>query len=332
MWSKMAVETSGNMIADRRFEMAMDLYARGDSVAAAEILEQTFELVPQWPLLHFRLGEIYIDLGRNQDAVNAFTDYLRLDSTDTFGAIIKLTLLGAATLPDNMPPRYVEALFDDYAQRFDTALVKNLSYRVPWLLADIIEAIKPHTAETADRILDLGCGTGLAGEAFAKRAAWLEGVDMSSHMLLEAEHKKIYNATAHTEASAFLSVCEKNYDIIVAADVLVYIGALEELFKNVERCLAENGYFVFSTQKMPENTGEIHYRLGHDHRYAHHLGYIQHCAVQAGLEVIRNQEAFLRHDGVNDIYGHITVLKKATPLDTSLAPYMMPVKKRSEAH
>lgn len=332
MWSKMAVETSGNMIADRRFAMAMDLHARGDSLAAIDILEQTKELVPEWPVLYFRLGEIYMHLGRNQDAVDVFTDYLRHDSTDKMGAIIKLNLLGVAAMPQSMPADYVEALFDDYADRFDTALVKNLSYRVPWLLADLMEEIKPYHPEAAEQILDMGCGTGLSGEAFAKRATWIEGVDMSSHMLLEAEHKKIYNTTVHAEASAFLSACEKTYDIIVAADVLVYIGALEELFKNVERCLAENGYFVFSTQKMPENTGEIHYLLGHDHRYAHHLGYIQHCAVQAGLDMISNQEAFLRHDGVNDIYGHITVLKKTTPIDASLAPYMMPVKKRSEAH
>ena len=45
-------------------------------------------------------------------------------------------------------------------------------------------------------MLDLGCGTGLAGEAFRPHVDWLEGVDLSPGMIAQARKKTIYDRLA----------------------------------------------------------------------------------------------------------------------------------------
>ncbi|MCB1559471.1 MAG: methyltransferase domain-containing protein [Alphaproteobacteria bacterium] len=302
----MSQETSGHVIADRRFEMAQHLASRGELLEATELLEQTVELVPEWAVLHFRLGEFYMMLERRDEALKAFTSCLAIDPDDRLGAIIKLSLLGASPRPQTLPTGYVEALFDDYADRFDQALLENLGYRVPWIIADAIEKVRPYAEDTAEIILDLGCGTGLGGEAIAKRASWLEGVDMSAGMLTQADQKRIYHHTEHSEAVSYLLQCEKHFDVIMAADVLVYMGDLEDLFLAVSKRLSSWGLFAFSTQILESGT----YMLGGDHRYAHSAAYIESCAAGAGLKVLHMERSFIRHDGHSDIYGQVAVLGK----------------------
>lgn len=320
----MSQESSGNIIADRRFEMAHHLAERGEIPEAIELLEQTLDLTPDWAVLHFRLGELYMMAERRDDALRAFSACLTLEPDDKLGAIIKLSLLGASPRPQTLPSGYVEALFDDYADRFDKALLEDLGYRTPWVIAEAIEKIRPYTPDTAEVILDLGCGTGLVGEAFAKRASWLEGVDMSAGMLVQAANKKIYHHTEHDEAVAFLTRQDKKYDMIIAADVLVYMGALEDLFRAVVQRLSPSGLFSFSTQILDSGT----YMLGGDHRYAHSASYIESCAAAAGLKVITLEKTFIRHDGHVDIYGQIAVLGKVQE-DTLLAP-LFPVSRKRD--
>ncbi len=82
-----------------------------------------------------------------------------------FGAALKLALLGAAPVPEVPPSAYVEGLFDDYAERFETALVEKLNYSVPAKLFSLVEPHGPFRLT-----VDLGCGTGLFGvEVVAQR-------------------------------------------------------------------------------------------------------------------------------------------------------------------
>ncbi len=50
--------SSGDLIADRRFEFARDLQLKGDLVAAADLLLQAIELAPGFASAWFTLGEI----------------------------------------------------------------------------------------------------------------------------------------------------------------------------------------------------------------------------------------------------------------------------------
>ena len=163
--------SSGDLMADRRFDFARDLQLKGDLVAAADLLLQATELAPGFASAWFTLGEIRERLGEREAAISAFRRAQMSDPDDRHGAGLRLMLLGAEPL-SAMPPAYVRALFDQYAPRFEAALVDDLGYRGPALLFKAVLSVRAALRKPAffKRAIDLGCGTGLAATAFAARS------------------------------------------------------------------------------------------------------------------------------------------------------------------
>src|SRR5258708_8915539 len=154
--------SSGDLTADRRFEFARDLQLKGDLVAAADLLVQATELAPNFASAWFRLGEIRLELGEHEAAIAAFRNAGASDPDDRHGAAVRLMRLGAEELAA-MPRGYVRALFDQYAPRFEAALLGELNYRAPQLLFKAVLAVRSAAKKPAfKRAIDLGCGTGLA--------------------------------------------------------------------------------------------------------------------------------------------------------------------------
>src|SRR5271169_1703943 len=172
--------SSGDLIADRRYEFARDLQLRGDLIAAADLLEQAIELAPGFVSAWFTLGEIREQLGERDAAIAAFKKARDADASDPHGACLRLMRLGAEEL-SAMPQAYVRMLFDQYAPRFDRALIDDLGYRGPSLLFKAVLAAR----KTAffKWAIDLGCGTGLAATAFAKVVDHFIGIDLSPGMI-----------------------------------------------------------------------------------------------------------------------------------------------------
>ncbi|MDA0998107.1 MAG: methyltransferase domain-containing protein, partial [Proteobacteria bacterium] len=270
---------------------------------------------PEWPAAHFALAETLEAVGRAEDARCHFVAYLKFADSDEMGAEIRLALLGAAPVPLVLPEAYVRALFDQYASKFDESLLAGLDYRVPYRLRDAVERIRPSKG-AGERILDLGCGTGLAGEAFRARASWLEGVDLSPGMAAEAERKTIYDNLRVAEATADLAGRADTYDLIVAADVLVYIGDLMPIFKTAAQALHPDGLFAFSVQR----TDGADYRLGAECRYSHRESYLRRVASEAGLETLEIADAVLRTEKGADVPGLIGVCRRPPALLSILEP------------
>lgn len=300
--ARFSIAGSGDMIADRRFDMALQFLERGDFEAAADLMAQARALVPHWPPASFRLGEIFTAGGRTDDAAAAFDDYLALDPADTMGAAIKLALLGARPAPATLPHDYVAGLFDQYAPRFDQHLTQALGYNVPQSLARLVDRACP---DGLLRILDLGCGTGLAGEALRHRKSWLEGIDLSAGMIAQALEKNIYDRLHTGDMIAWMQDCRAQYDLIVAADVLIYTGDLLPAFMAARALMSNNGLFVFSLQEGATDGG---YRLGADHRYAYDEHYVRASAAQTRFNVDIIERAALRRDEGRDVPGLLCVL------------------------
>lgn len=299
--------SSGDLLADRRYDLARDLLENGDAEAALDLVFQAEERATDWPVLPFFRGEILMKLDRPDEAAVAFQAYLALDPADMMGAALKLALLKAGPSPQTLPAAYVETLFDDYAARFDKALVESLGYCVPRLLVAAVQGASSGPATYYGTILDLGCGTGLSGEVFAPHAGQIDGIDLSANMLAEARHKNIYNRLIQGDITQQMSVLTPRfYDLVVAADVLVYIGALEELFKGVSCVLKTEGLFAFSTQKQDKQNG---FSLQPDHRYAHGRQYLQDMIEAAGMQIISLTEDTLRQDAGQDVKGYIVVAR-----------------------
>jgi len=217
---------SGNLLADRRFEWARDLAAKGDLAGAADLLTQALELAPFYAAAWFTLGELREKLGDRDGAIAAFARARAADPQDRHGAALHLIRLGAQPTAA-MPESYVRTLFDGYAPGFDQALRQGLGYRAPELLLRAVEASGARMKFGS--VLDLGCGTGLAGAAFRPYCDWLVGVDLSPAMLARARAKGLYDRLAEGEVAAFLAseaAAQARYHLIVAADVFMYLDAL----------------------------------------------------------------------------------------------------------
>ena len=191
--------SSGDVIADRRADYARMLAESGDYPAAAELMEQALELAPRWTAGWFRFGEYHEKAGETAKAVAAYEKVAELDREGLFAAELKLAVLGAAETPEQPPSRYVEGLFDDYADRFETSLVEKLDYSVPQKLAKLIG--KAATGDAFDTIVDIGCGTGLLGIEIRSLAKRLEGFDISQNMLAKADEKSLYDHLGQADLS-----------------------------------------------------------------------------------------------------------------------------------
>lgn len=298
--------SSGDVIADRRADYARMLAESGDFPAAAELMEQALELAPRWTAGWFRFGEYHEKAGETEKAVAAYGKVAELDTEGLFAAELKLAVLGAAETPEQPPSRYVEGLFDDYADRFETSLVEKLDYSVPQKLAELIG--KAAEGGVFDTIIDIGCGTGLLGveiRAFANR---LEGFDISQNMLAKAEEKGLYDhldqadLSLEPEASGLFTptLAQHRAGLVAAADVMMYLGSLETVMPLVSALLAPSGFFAFSVEDAGEEDGFV---LRESLRYAHSKSYVTELLERTGFSLIEIRKTTIRKDAGKPLSG-----------------------------
>ncbi len=293
--------SSGDPTADRRADYAEMLYGSGDPSAAAELLLGALEMAPQWAAGWFRLGEMHETTERLDLAAQAWVTALKLDPADHFGAALKLQLIGKAQATATPPSAFVETLFDHYAETFEESLVDKLGYRLPDFLDLAIRAARPGRFSLA---LDLGCGTGLMGERLRPLADRLEGYDISAAMLKKARAKSVYDLLAKADLQHFAYAGPKA-DLVVAADVFIYVGALEGVVKTVAGILAADGLFAFSVETPAEDepAGDAGFKLRSSRRYAHSQAYVERVLAANDLSVLSMQPTVIRWDRRQPVEG-----------------------------
>ncbi|QLF71312.1 methyltransferase domain-containing protein [Peteryoungia desertarenae] len=297
---------SGDMIADRRADYARMLAEGGDPVAAVELMEQALELVPDWAAGWLRLADYAERSGQPAKAVPALERVLMLDPEDIFGASLKLAVLGAAETPDSPPIRYVEALFDEFAERFDETLVDRLDYVVP---QELTALILDHAASRSFACaVDLGCGTGLLGQEIRAKVTRLEGFDLSANMLSKAEEKGFYHHLARADLSLDLAasglfedgLVPGRADLVTAADVLMYLGDLSAPFALASALAAPGAFFAFSVEDAAADDGFV---LRPSLRFAHSEIYVRDQLSAHGFTVIDVRRTTIRMDAGEPVFG-----------------------------
>jgi predicted TPR repeat methyltransferase len=292
--------SSGDILADRRADYAEMLFGSGEAGPAAELMLDALELAPGWAMGWFRLGEFHEAAGDMEAAAEAWRMAQKLDPDDRAGAALKLAIVGRGEAGDAPPSAFVEALFDQYAEKFDHALVETLGYRVPEFLAEAITAARPERFGLA---LDLGCGTGLMGERLRPFCDRLEGFDISAEMLRKARAKGVYDRLEKADLQSF-DYDGPKADLVTAADVFMYVGALEGVVKMVAGLLAGDGLFAFSVEKL---AGEGDFALQPSRRYAHAEAYVRRVLREARLAVVSLEEKIIRQDRSEPVKGLIVV-------------------------
>ena len=314
------------------------LRAAGETDAALDAFRQAIRIAPDFALAHYNLGDLLHAQGRHEQSIEAMRRALALEpgfadacnslatllmeqgTTEEARALFKRTLQldsrhssarhmlaaleGETTA--TAPTGYVVGLFDGCADYFERHLVDELGYRAP---DDIHRAVSclPGPDRRELEVLDLGCGTGLCAPLFRDMARNLVGVDLSPGMLARAAERKLYDRLVTGDITDVLRNSKRAWDLILSADVFIYVGGLEQVFDATGAALRPGGLFAFSIESELEGEG---YALRTSGRYAHSLAYIRRLAQASGLREIQLDERVLRTDKGQPIEGYIVVLEK----------------------
>jgi predicted TPR repeat methyltransferase len=305
--------SSGDLIADRRYKWALDLAARGDFAGAADVLEQTVELAPAFATAWFALGAIRDRLGDPSGAVAAFEHARDADPEDYHGARLQLARLGSGSPAPAMTETYVRRLFDQYAGRYDAALTEHLHYRGPAILRDAVEAVERAAGRPLHfaAMLDLGCGTGLAGATFRSSVDHLTGVDLSPAMIEQAKAKNLYDHLVCADLPEFLTAeaaAGTHYQLILAADVFVYLNDIAPIIAAAARLLAPEGLLAFTVETHSGDGVKLLPTL----RYAYGEAYLRHAIAEAGLSLLTLAEAPIRTEKGVPVDGFVVVARAST--------------------
>ena len=247
----------------------------------------------------------------------AFREVLALDPVDSGGASIRLAAIGAESSPDKMPDAYVATLFDQHADVFDEILVDELGYCVPLLLRDLVGRLE---LGPFDRLLDLGCGTGLTGLAFSDCTTHQTGVDLSERIIELAYDREVYNDLYVGEAVEFLEEFEEDdgtrpkWDMIAATDVFPYLGAVEPFLKGAADRLNSEGFLAFSTETLPDVVlNGLPYMVGPKSRFAQSEGYVCSALDKAGFDILAMDPITVRLEEGNPVPGHLVLARLRRP-------------------
>ena len=281
---------AGSWLALAHCRSRMDLVPE-----ALTAYEEAIALDPTLAQAWSERGSLLRDLGQFEQAALCFEKALACGADEALHRFY-LAAVSNQTAPLEPPAQYVQALFDQYAGEFDTHLVAQLQYVAhKTLLAPLVDSQKHFSL-----VLDLGCGTGLCGQIIKQQAAQIEGVDLAAAMVEKARATGVYESVLQSDLLAFLQSSETPADLIMAADVFIYVGALEEVFSAVSKRLTSSGCFAFSLEKA--NTGDD-MRLRSSLRYAHSLAYVERLAAKHKLHIVNYFEAPLRHDQGQPVMG-----------------------------
>jgi predicted TPR repeat methyltransferase len=281
----------------------------GRVAEAAAVYRRATELAPDRAAIWRLLGKVHEQLGDRDGAINALRRARELDPSDPFGASVELMRLGADELSE-MPPAYVRLLFDQYAAKFDSALVEGLGYRGPTVLFEaVLSACQAHQKPANFKhAIDLGCGTGLAAVAFAEMVDQIIGIDLSPGMIEKARATGLYAQLKVTDMLEGLrTTLDSSADLVLSADAMIYVADLFPVLKEASRVLASGGLLAFTLERH-DGDGFI---MGEGRRYAHSASYARASIEAVGLVVLQLEQHSTRYERGVPVPGLVVVAEKS---------------------
>lgn len=283
------------------YNLALTYKELGCTDEAITALEIAVALRPDYGAAYGNLGVLYLDRDMVEHAVTCYRRLIELDHNAVSARHILAALTGETTMV--APSSYIADLFDSFSGHFEERLLVDLEYRTPWELKSMLLA-DPDGPVHCARLLDLGCGTGLVGQVFQEISNFRVGVDLSAKMVAAAETKGVYDQLFVAEIVDFLEQNQEPFDLIVAADVLIYVGELDRIFATLAKGLAKNGKILFSTEQMAGQG----YQLCRSGRYAHSFSYIKAVAAKHGFRILDTHSANIRKEKGKWISGDLYLL------------------------
>lgn len=295
-------QLENNPLAESYYNVGVLMMYLERNKDAIQYLESAQKMNPKHVPTYLNLGAIYLKLKNLEQAITSYKEALGLNPDDEETRYI-IDALSNNETPKRAPNAYLQSLFDQYALHYDKHLEQFLEYRVPQQLKKILIE-ETNLDEATWTVLDLGCGTGLSGEAFKDFSNTLIGVDISENMIDAAKHKEIYQDLIVNDIESALTEFT-DINLVIAADVFTYIGDLEPIFSGTSKALKQGGYFTFSVERTFDRDFQVQKTL----RYAHAKTYIEKLALQHGFKVLRCDNAILRKQQKVGVEGYLFLLQ-----------------------
>lgn len=281
--------------ADAYHNLAIVLELMGRTPDAALAHFKALALRPGDPNAWRHLALAYCLHGDRESALELCREWLTRCPGDP-QALHTLAACSGRDVPPRASDAYVEQVFDRFAESFEAKLAR-LEYRAPALIVSALSTAAIAGREDLD-VLDLGCGTGLCGELLAPFASRLVGVDLSRGMLHHAAAKHVYDELVQTELTAYLRRFKGAWDVIVAADALVYFGALEPVVAAAATALRAGGVFAFTVEHAVDPESTTTYAIQPHGRYMHCVDYVERLLGEAGLHTVIEQAELRKESGL----------------------------------
>ncbi|HEY4125064.1 MAG TPA: tetratricopeptide repeat protein [Rhizomicrobium sp.] len=277
----------------------------GEALLAAQILptaiaefHRALRIDPSLEDARLNLAQAWLEAGESEKAMEA------LDAIEEHP--LRATLVERAQvmrMQQRSDAGYVRHLFDQFSSDYDARMRGQLAYAAPEILRGLAELIGLQF--TQHEILDLGCGTGLGGMAFKDLATRLDGIDLSPAMIEKARTREIYDDLKVADLETALTETTAPYDLLIAADTLVYLGDLAPVFKAATHALKQGGTFLFTVEKA-----EAGFELGPKRRWRHSETYLRDCAAEYGYEIAGLLAASPRTEAGQPVEGFAVALRK----------------------
>lgn len=279
-------------------EHAVALLKSGDTAKAIARLEKLNGDAQTWMwLAQARL--------RQNDVPGARAALERAAKLDPENAFIRHFLAAASGgVPQDIEVDYIRGLFDEFAERFESTLLDKLGYSAPKRIAHFL---REHGAADAKDVLDLGCGTGLMGAELASAERRVDGVDLSERMLAQARAKGIYNELHAVELLDFLRDSTAQWDLLVAADVFIYVADLTPIFAAAFDRLRAGGHFAFSIECSDVRETQLLAQTG---RYRHAPEMLATALERAGFCDIARESLTLRLESGVPVAGELMLARR----------------------
>jgi predicted TPR repeat methyltransferase len=291
------------MDPDRLEARSDDLREQGQVLAAFVCQTAVVEARPDSAASLLRLGELAHIVGRRDDARDAYERYMALEPDDAEIALL-LTSLRDEPPPPRAPDRCIEQLYERFASFYEDNMCGELEYQAPSLVCAAVAALA--SREPAMDVLELGCGTGLAGLQLRPFARELIGIDLSSAMIGHARQTKAYDGLHVAEITSWLRDARTAFHLVVACDTLIYFGDLRQVLMPAAPLLHAGGHVVFTV----EQTSRAPFHLTDSGRFAHSRAHIVEAARESGLTPVRIDDAVLRQEYGEPVEGLVVTLMR----------------------
>ncbi len=295
-------------VAPAALSLGEALLSAGRLATAIAEFHRALRLDPELTQARLLLGNAWLEAGEAEKALEAFETIASVDAPPELAA--RILEARAVCARQRCDPRYVRHLFDEFSASYDARMLEQLAYRAPGVLRQLAEMLGVVERDKY-AVLDLGCGTGLAGTAFRELAAWLVGVDLSPAMIEKARQRGIYDALKIGDLESALAMEGCRFDLIIAADTLVYLGDLHAVFAGAANSLAAGGLFLFTVEK----SAVADFELGPKRRWRHSEDYLRDQARRSRLDVAGLLACHPRSEAGMAVEGFAVALHKASAQD-----------------